>query len=467
MIILIDNYDSFSYNLYQMLGEMDPEIEVFRNDAITAEEVLAKDPKAIILSPGPGRPAEAGICEDVVKICSGRIPILGVCLGHQAICEAFGAKIVHAGKLMHGKQSVASLSQWSLLFKGLPEKIKVARYHSLAVQPETLPKGLRASAVCADGEIMAVEHERAPVFGLQFHPESIMTEEGRGILKNFLAIADSFPRNMKESVVLDETASFAEPEIKPEEEKKAETGSRELKETREVKRFEPPVVEKEKHPGIGGVSFEDVKATNIQGVERSPEEEVALNISSVRREHSDIFDLRAATAVIAEAGGIKVLTEMENPPFRFIGVSREELTETTARELESRGVKRAMTVFGQDITDDISLSAPTSVCELNGGRISTYVIRPEDFGLKRCRRDELNGDAAQDNEAILRSIFEGEQGARRNIVLLNAGAVLHIVRDIPFSDGIKMAEEIIDSGKAGEKFEELKGIIVSAKGEQV
>lgn len=189
MILLIDNYDSFSYNLYQLVGSLGENIEVIRNDAKTCEEIQAMNPTAIILSPGPGRPSEAGICEEAVRVLGHRIPMLGVCLGHQAICEAYGAKIVHAKHLMHGKQSEAALDNSSVLFQNMPSKIQVARYHSLSVDAKTLPKGLAVTAMADDGEVMAVEHRTDPVFGVQFHPESIMTPDGKQIMINFLSYA--------------------------------------------------------------------------------------------------------------------------------------------------------------------------------------------------------------------------------------------------------------------------------------
>ena len=188
MILLIDNYDSFSYNLYQLVGSIDPEIRVIRNDDMTAGEIAAIAPDRIILSPGPGRPAEAGVCEEVVRTLAGRIPILGVCLGHQAICEVYGATVTYARQLMHGKQSDALIDTSSPLFRGLPEKIPVARYHSLAADPDTLPDILRVTARTADGEVMAVQHAAAPVFGVQFHPESILTPHGETIIRNFLEV---------------------------------------------------------------------------------------------------------------------------------------------------------------------------------------------------------------------------------------------------------------------------------------
>ena len=186
MILLIDNYDSFSYNLYQNLGEMAEDIRVIRNDELTVDEIRDLKPDRIILSPGPGRPEDAGVIIDVVKELGKDIPILGVCLGHQAICAAFGADVIHAKRLMHGKQSRVKLDNDCLLFRGLPGETDVARYHSLAADTATMPDELKVTARTDDDEIMAVMHREYPIYGVQFHPESIMTPDGKKMLKNFL-----------------------------------------------------------------------------------------------------------------------------------------------------------------------------------------------------------------------------------------------------------------------------------------
>lgn len=188
MILLIDNYDSFSYNLYQLVGELNPNIKVIRNDSMTVEEIRTLNPEKIILSPGPGRPENAGIIVEAAKTLGKEIPTLGVCLGHQAICTAFGGKVTYAKKLMHGKQSETVLDTECPIFRGCPEKTLVARYHSLAAESETLPKELKVTAKTSEGEIMGVQHEKYPIFGLQFHPESIMTPLGKIMLKNFLSL---------------------------------------------------------------------------------------------------------------------------------------------------------------------------------------------------------------------------------------------------------------------------------------
>lgn len=187
-ILIIDNYDSFTYNLYQYIGEINPNIEVYRNDKITIEEVREKAPSHIIISPGPGYPIEAGISVELIKTLGKYIPLLGVCLGHQAVGEAFGGKVVHAKELMHGKASEVSVDSGCPIFKGFGEKVMAGRYHSLIVESESLPSCLKTTAKAEDGEIMGLMHEKYPVYGIQFHPESILTPEGKSMIRNFLEI---------------------------------------------------------------------------------------------------------------------------------------------------------------------------------------------------------------------------------------------------------------------------------------
>ncbi len=188
MILLIDNYDSFSYNLVHLAGAIDPDIRVIRNDEMTIDEIRALVPSHLILSPGPGYPKSAGVCEEAVIAFKGVMPILGVCLGHQAICEAFGASIVPAVQLMHGKKSSICLNNRSPIFKGLPPVIEAARYHSLIAKGDTLPAELEVIAEDSLGEIMAVRHRHYPIYGLQFHPESFLTPQGNIMMQNFLSL---------------------------------------------------------------------------------------------------------------------------------------------------------------------------------------------------------------------------------------------------------------------------------------
>jgi len=186
VILLVDNYDSFSYNLYQLIGEFTPDIKVIRNDAVSAAEIEKLAPSHIILSPGPGGPKDAGVCLDIVRQLSGKIPVFGVCLGMQVIFEACGGSVSYAKELVHGKQSRITLNLRSKIFKGLPQSIEAARYHSLSAVRGTMPARLVETASSEDGEIMAVSHRDHETHGVQFHPESVMTPQGRRIVENFL-----------------------------------------------------------------------------------------------------------------------------------------------------------------------------------------------------------------------------------------------------------------------------------------
>ncbi|GAX03472.1 anthranilate synthase subunit II [Secundilactobacillus pentosiphilus] len=190
MLYLIDNYDSFTYNLYQLIGTLSEEpITVVKNDELTADDMIAKHPTGIILSPGPGRPEDAGNMMQILRVFIGRVPILGVCLGHQAIGEAYGAQVVHAPKLMHGKPSLMTQQGHAEMFETCPVQFEAARYHSLVIDPSTMPEDLTVTATADDGTIQAVADEANQVYGVQFHPESIMTdpEVGKTIIKNYLA----------------------------------------------------------------------------------------------------------------------------------------------------------------------------------------------------------------------------------------------------------------------------------------
>lgn len=204
MILLIDNYDSFAYNLYQLIGEMTKEIQVIRNDEYTIDQIKQLKVQAIILSPGPGRPENAGICQEVIAQLGQSIPILGVCLGHQAICQVFGATISYAPQLMHGKASLIQIEHQHPLFAGIQAPMKVARYHSLIAKKESIPNSLKIIAQTNEEEVMAISHACYPIFGVQFHPESILTPDGRRLLANFIQFAQNYSAknsNIEESLL--------------------------------------------------------------------------------------------------------------------------------------------------------------------------------------------------------------------------------------------------------------------------
>ena len=187
LVLLVDNYDSFTYNLYQYLGELGARTKVVRNDVLTADEALALEPGAIVISPGPGNPDQAGITLELIRKAAGRVPLLGVCLGHQALGQAFGGRVVRAPKLMHGKTSEVH-HDGRTIFGGLPNPFTATRYHSLIVARESVPEALEVSAWTDDGLVMGLRHRSLPLEGVQFHPESILTAAGKDLLRNFLAI---------------------------------------------------------------------------------------------------------------------------------------------------------------------------------------------------------------------------------------------------------------------------------------
>ena len=190
MILMIDNYDSFTYNLVQYLGELGAELVVKRNDAVTVAQAKRLKPSSLVISPGPGRPEDAGVSNALIKAFAGQIPVLGVCLGHQCIGEVFGGQVVRAKRPMHGKTSQIHHANAGIL-KGLPNPFEATRYHSLIVKRETLPDILAVTGWTVEREIMALQHKRLPVYGVQFHPESILTVQGKALLKNFLAFSDA------------------------------------------------------------------------------------------------------------------------------------------------------------------------------------------------------------------------------------------------------------------------------------
>ena len=196
MLILIDNYDSFTYNLVHYLGELGAESIVIRNDKVTAEEVIAQKPKAIVLSPGPCTPNEAGVCLDLIKKAGPTIPLLGVCLGHQSIGQSYGGKVIRAPQPMHGKLSTITHTDQGI-FHGLPKQFEITRYHSLIVERATLPDCLEITAETSDGIIMGLQHKSHPVHGVQFHPESIASQQGHALLANFLRLAGFTPKSRK------------------------------------------------------------------------------------------------------------------------------------------------------------------------------------------------------------------------------------------------------------------------------
>ena len=537
MIYLIDNYDSFSYNLYQLIGEVDPAIEVIRNDALTVEELEEKNPEAVILSPGPGRPADAGICEEVALKLSGKVPILGVCLGHQAICEAFGGTVGYAKELMHGKSSLVKVDEQSPLFKGLPAKVRVARYHSLAADEGSLPECLQVVSRADDGEVMAVQHAEFPTFGVQFHPESILTPDGRAMIENFLAIATK-EYTAVAPIVRKEPTMIREAIFKLVD-KQDLTYDEAYDAINEIMSGETTQVQTAAF--LSALSTKSTKSETIAEIAgcaaamRSHATKVdydkpLLEIVGTGGDKAGSFNISTTAAFIIAAGGAKVakhgnraassksgtadcqealgvnieqgpdlckklldevgmcfffaqkyhtamryvgpirkelgfrtvfnilgpLTNPASPETMILGVYDESLVQPLARVLTSLGVKDGMVVYGQDCLDELSTACPTTVCEFHGDDYLSYVLTPEELGMKRCTKEDLRGGSPDENAQITRDILSGkETGAKRDTVLVNAAAGLYIAGLAPsLKDGVAKAQELINNGKATETLEE-------------
>ncbi|MCQ2464269.1 MAG: bifunctional anthranilate synthase component II/anthranilate phosphoribosyltransferase [Oscillospiraceae bacterium] len=542
MIVMIDNYDSFTYNLYQLIGTMYEDIKVFRNDAVTIEELEAMNPEALIISPGPGYPADAGISIPAIKHFATQIPILGVCLGHQAIVEAFGGKIVKASQLMHGKSSMVTTSSNSELFAGLPEQIKVARYHSLISDSAENPDCLHVTARDENGQIMAVEHRVYKVFGVQFHPESILTPEGAVMIENFLKNVESYGKQEKAPAAAPAPAAAEKTELK--------------KYISKVADRHEHLTEDEAHEAMlcimnGGATDAQIAALltamkfngesidEITGFAKGMREmasEVtscsdAIDIVGTGGDMSNTFNIsttssfvisacgakvakhgnrsvssKSGAADILESVGVKIASTPEeakkyidtiglsflfaqsyHSSMRFVAPARKQLGIKTvfnilgpltnpaktdyivlgtyskdllrpmAEVLIKLGIKRAMLVYGTDCLDEISISAPTAVCEIKNGEISEYELTPEDFGFKTESKDSIVGGTPTENADTTLKILSGTlKGPKRNIVVMNSAAALYTAgKAASLKEGVKLAEDAIDSGKALEKLNQL------------
>ena len=539
MILLIDNYDSFTYNIYQYVGELHPHIEAVRNDEITIEEIETMAPEAILISPGPGYPETAGITKEVIRQFSGRVPILGICLGHQAIGEVFGGNVIPAEELMHGKMSKIFIKNTDSLFDGLEEKIYAARYHSLVVDAKNMPDCLEVLGTDEAGQIMALKHKEMPVYGIQFHPESILTEMGMRILENFLTdVAGIDIENRKKEI---DMTTMNQETLKPflakivegnhlttEESYKAMdcimsgnateaqiasflTGLRMNGETPEeitgfakVMRAKAAVVPEETEAidivGTGGdlansfnisttssfviaaagvkvakhgnrsVSSKSGAADVLESlgakIGLSPEEgkqcldDVGVAFLFAQTHHGSMKYAGPVRAQLGVRSVFNILGPLANPAmtnYIVLGVYEEELLEPMAEVLKNLGVKHALIVFGDDRLDELSISSTSSVCEIKDGKITKYKIDPEKLGLSLYSKDDIVGGTADENAVITRDILEGkEQGAKRDIVLLNAGAALYTIgKAATIKEGVEIARQAIESGKALEKLDEF------------
>ena len=536
MILLIDNYDSFTYNLYQYIGELYHDIRVVRNDEITINQIEEMNPQAIILSPGPGYPKDAGITIDVIRKFSGTIPLLGVCLGHQAICEAFGGTIIKAKVLMHGKSSRMIFDKSCPIFDGLPQLISCARYHSLIAQESDFPECLKVTARDDSSQIMALAHREHKTYGLQFHPESLLTEHGKKMIANFLNLIPGIEintSNLELKKAKTELCKYAAKVVEGNDLTEQEASeamdiimsggatNAQIASLLTALRMKGETVEEI----TGFAKVMRAKATHVENCSNS------IDIVGTGGDLANSFNISTTSAfVIAAAGmpvakhgnrsvssksgaadvleslGVKIqstpkqakasienvglsflfaqsyhgamkyvgptrkemglrtvfniLGPLTNPAaseYMVLGVYDKSLLTVMANVLIGLGIKNAMIVYGNDRLDEISISDSTSIAEVRDGKIKEYEICPEDFGLIRASKDEITGGTADENAKITRGILDGSiLGAKRNIVLMNAGCALYITdKTMSIAEGINLAAEYIDNGKALEKLNNL------------
>ena len=538
MIIMIDNYDSFTYNVYQAMASLYNNIKVFRNDEITIEEIEKMAPEALVISPGPSYPKDAGISVAAIKHFAGKLPILGICLGHQSIGEAFGGKVVKAAKPMHGKSSAVKLDNTCPIFEGLPEKISCARYHSLIIERESIPECLKITAETEDGEIMAVAHKEYPVYGVQFHPESVLAEMGINILSNFLTnvvgvktenAVPAIPMDKRTSlkkyiaiasdgkdlteeeaysamnIIMGDAATPAqiaaflmEMRMKGETIEEITGFARGMRSKASViKGFRSAIdivgtggdmagtfnisttssfviaaagIPVAKHGNraasskSGAADCLDALGVNIR---TSPERAAkCLEKTGIAFLFAQVFHgaMRYVAPVRKEIGCrtfFNILGPLTNPAladYIVLGVYDEKLLPLMANVLVKLGIKGAMVVNGSDGLDEITMTGKTHVCEVRDGKLSNYDIDPHDYGFEYCSPDDLSGGTPQENAQITLDILTGkEKGAKRNTVVLNAGCAIYCSGHADsIAEGIKTAEEMIDSGKAYAKLEEMK-----------
>jgi anthranilate synthase/phosphoribosyltransferase len=524
MYAIIDNYDSFTHNLYQYLCELSgAPVEVFRNDRITVDELAAMAPAGIIISPGPGRPEEAGISVEVVRRFAGTIPLLGVCLGHQAIGSAYGAKVVQARRIVHGKTDDISLDGKGL-FRGLPRSAKFTRYHSLALDAATIPPELEITARSGDGEIMGVRHRVHLVEGIQFHPESIASEHGKRCLQNFLTYrrepftlygilaglqknrgmtreeAEAFMDEMTDGRLTDAQiagilAALSGPLIGPEvlagfasvlrRKKQPFTSDRRVLDTcgtggdglatfnisslsAIVAASCGAIVAKHGNRGVsspcGSAEFFRELGVPVD-VPAAASEELLQNTGFcflfAPLYHGAMRHAARARSELGIRSAMNLVGPLSNPAdaaYQLIGVYDPELCGAVAEAARLLGVRRVMTVHGEDGLDEISVSARTRVVEIDeAGARRDYTLGPEEFGIARFPVEQLRGGTPSDNARTAMEIMRGAgPAAMREAVLLNAGASLYIcgiARNI--GEGYLAARESLRSGKVLAKLEQI------------
>jgi len=554
MILIIDNYDSFTYNLVQLLSALGAEVEVRRNDTLTAAEALALHPAGIVVSPGPGRPDSAGISRDVIRAAAeGKVPLLGVCLGHQCIAEVFGGTVCRSPKAVHGKTDEVSHNGEGL-FSGIPSPFTATRYHSLCVDTESVPDVLEIVATTPDGVVMGLRHRELPIFGVQFHPESVLTPEGAKLLANFLDVTGEVPlasgvsgtpsivaaaggtarasagaaevvttsgaigrvatgASLSEDeayVVMDQIMSG---EATPSQISSLITGMRMKGETvDEIVGFaramrvhatpvRPTVTGYIDTCGTGGdglhtfnistttafvvagagvpVAKHGNRAVSSAAGSADVLEALGIDISLSPADVARCIDdagvgflfAQSLHASMRHAGptrreiGIRtvfnILGPLTNPAGakrQLLGVYDAKLAPIMAEVAGRLGAERVLVVNGHPGMDEVSGSGATTVAEydIEKGGVRTYEVTPESVGIARGTLADIAGGDGAENAVIVRAILSGESGPRRDVVLLNsAAALLAAGKAADLAEGVAIARESIDSGKALASLEAL------------
>lgn len=526
MVLMIDNYDSFTYNLVQYFMQLGEDVTVFRNDEITPQEAEKIEFDYLVISPGPGRPQDAGCAMDMIRTFAGRKPILGVCLGHQAIGEVYGGKIVRARAIMHGKSDMVTHDGKSL-FAGLPNPLRVIRYHSLVIDKPTLADEFEISATSSDQEIMAIRHKTLRIEGVQFHPESIGTEEGMKMLANFLSGVKEMPP-LKELLhkpltgkhLSRKEAGYIMKQITEGSITSAQIGSFLTSLTikgptvDEITGFAKVLYDKAiPVPVPEGLAIADTCGTGGDGHGTFNVSTAAAFIAcgagvKIAKHGNRSITSRCGSADVLEALGVKIDLNPQqaadalaqtgicflyapnyHPAFKNImgprkelgfrtvfnmmgpllnpakvtsqvmGVFDPDLTEMIAHVLSNLGVRHALVVHGADGLDEITLTGVSKVTELKDNWIRTMEFDPRHFGFDYCTLADIKGGSAAENARIVKQIFDGEKGARRNTAVVNAAAAI-LAADIcdNFSDAIKKANESIDSGAAKHCLDQLAAL---------
>ena len=516
MILILDNYDSFTYNVYQVFLKLNYPIKVVRSDKITVKEIEEMNPSYLVVSPGPGTPHEAGVSIEAIRELKGKIPILGICLGHQAILAAFGVPIVNASRTVHGKVEKL-IHNGKGIFRNIPPDTGVTRYHSLAGKEQDIPDCFTISGKCEDGEVMAVEHKDYHLVGVQFHPESIGTKDGEKMILNFLHYRrENVPiKSFIFKLMHQESLNFEEAydtmdELTEGNMHDAQTGSmltsiqvkgvtsEELAGFASVLRKKavdfPLPLEGEKRLdtcGTGGSSKKTFNVSTISAlvvagggakvvkhgnraitsksgsadlleklgvnvemkVERSIEiyKKLGITFLYARKYHSAMRYAGPSRAALGFRTVFNLIGPLSNPAHathQVIGVYDKSFTRIIGEALGYIGLKRAMVVSGLDGLDEISLTAPTQITELENGWIRSYIFHPNDVGLELVDHSVLMGGDSDVNKQIALDILNGESSPKTDLVCLNAGASFYLYGMTPtIKSGFEMAKDIIASKK--------------------